>query len=162
LDIIRILNGLHIFVVERTMLPRRLKRRAVERHVKKGPERKKIKRYIWGLPDRVKANVTSSKPANLHEAINVACELVEQLIQTKATRIGESNKRKWEDHQNNNNNNNRHINTYHHQHYGRQEVVRVMWPPLMEGVMLETYCCVINASCITSANTQLSAGNAKH
>ncbi|GKB96430.1 putative reverse transcriptase domain-containing protein [Tanacetum coccineum] len=38
------------------------------------PERKKIKRYVWGLSERVKANVTFSKPANLHEAINMARE----------------------------------------------------------------------------------------
>ncbi|GJT18972.1 hypothetical protein Tco_0877678 [Tanacetum coccineum] len=50
---------------------------------------------IKGLPKRVKANVTLSKPASLHDAINMA---VEQSIQAKATRIKESNKRKWEDH----------------------------------------------------------------
>ncbi|GKE18396.1 putative reverse transcriptase domain-containing protein [Tanacetum coccineum] len=90
-------------------------------------ELKKIKWYIRGLPERVKANVTSSKPVNLHEAINMARELVEQAIQAKATRIGESNKRKWENHQKNNNN--RHINTHHHQHYRRQEVVIAYAPP---------------------------------
>ncbi|GKA03431.1 putative reverse transcriptase domain-containing protein [Tanacetum coccineum] len=42
----------------------------------------------------VKANVTSSKPASLHDAINMARELVEQAIQAKATRIGEGNKKK--------------------------------------------------------------------
>ncbi|GKE65766.1 putative reverse transcriptase domain-containing protein, partial [Tanacetum coccineum] len=36
------------------------------------PERKKIERYVRGLPKRVKENVTSSKPANRHEAINMA------------------------------------------------------------------------------------------
>ncbi|GJX60272.1 putative reverse transcriptase domain-containing protein [Tanacetum coccineum] len=61
-------------------------------------EKKKIERYIRGLPERVKANVTSSKPASLHDAINMARELIEQAIQAKATRIGKSNKRKWEDH----------------------------------------------------------------
>ncbi|GJS15178.1 putative reverse transcriptase domain-containing protein [Tanacetum coccineum] len=57
------------------------------------PERKKIERYVRGLPERVKENVTSSKPANLHEAINMARKLVEQAIQAKATRNGESNKK---------------------------------------------------------------------
>nr|GEX60928.1 reverse transcriptase domain-containing protein [Tanacetum cinerariifolium] len=56
-------------------------------------ERKKIERYIQGLSEKVKANVTSSKLASLHEAINVARELVEQAIQAKAARIRESNKR---------------------------------------------------------------------
>ncbi|GJZ88706.1 hypothetical protein Tco_0660488 [Tanacetum coccineum] len=46
-------------------------------------------------------NITSSKPATLHDAINMARELVEQSVQGRATRIGESNKRKWEDHQRN-------------------------------------------------------------
>nr|GEW27659.1 hypothetical protein [Tanacetum cinerariifolium] len=77
------------------------------------PERKKFERYIQGLPEKFKANVTSSKPASLHEAINMAHELVEQAIQVKATRIRESNKRKWEDHHRNNNNCNN--NTHHHQ-----------------------------------------------
>nr|GEW76178.1 reverse transcriptase domain-containing protein [Tanacetum cinerariifolium] len=58
------------------------------------PERKKIERYIRGLPEKVKANVTSSKPISLHEVINMARELVEQAMQAKVARIGESNKRK--------------------------------------------------------------------
>ncbi|GJV87421.1 putative reverse transcriptase domain-containing protein [Tanacetum coccineum] len=33
------------------------------------PEKKKIKRYIRGLPERVKANVTSSKPARQEELV---------------------------------------------------------------------------------------------
>ncbi|GKE99428.1 putative reverse transcriptase domain-containing protein [Tanacetum coccineum] len=35
-------------------------------------------------------------PATLHDAINMARELVEQSVQGRATRIRESNKRKWE------------------------------------------------------------------
>ncbi|GJV10976.1 putative reverse transcriptase domain-containing protein [Tanacetum coccineum] len=49
------------------------------------PEKKKIKCYIRGLPKRIKENVTSSNPANLHDAINMARELVEQAIQAKST-----------------------------------------------------------------------------
>ncbi|GJY78019.1 hypothetical protein Tco_0483820 [Tanacetum coccineum] len=41
----------------------------------------------------IKGNITSSKPATLHDAINMARELVEQAVQDKATRIGESNKK---------------------------------------------------------------------
>ncbi|GJW41592.1 putative reverse transcriptase domain-containing protein [Tanacetum coccineum] len=81
-------------------------------------EKKKIERYTRGF---------SSKPATLHDAINMARELVEQAVQGKATRIGESNKRKWEDHQrnNNNNNNNRNRNNnYHQQQNRRQETAR--------------------------------------
>nr|GEZ41127.1 hypothetical protein [Tanacetum cinerariifolium] len=55
-------------------------------------EKKKIKRYIRGLPERVKGNVTSSRPTTLHDTINMARELVEQAIQCRATRISDSNK----------------------------------------------------------------------
>ncbi|GKB19111.1 hypothetical protein Tco_0853034 [Tanacetum coccineum] len=68
-------------------------------------EKKKIKCYIRGLPERVKTNVTSSKPISLHDAINMACELVEKAVQGKAAGISKGNKRKWKDHQRNNNNN---------------------------------------------------------
>nr|GEW55219.1 hypothetical protein [Tanacetum cinerariifolium] len=85
-------------------------------------EKKKIKRYIRGLSERIKENVTSSKPANLHDAINMAHELVEQPIQAKFTRFGESNKRRWEEHQGSNNNHNHNI---HHQQQNRiQEGVK--------------------------------------
>nr|GEU41525.1 hypothetical protein [Tanacetum cinerariifolium] len=75
------------------------------------PEKKKIKHYIRGLPEKIKVNVISSKPASLHDAIDMARELIEHAIQAKETRIGESNKRTWEDHQRDNNNRNN--NTYH-------------------------------------------------
>nr|GEZ45521.1 hypothetical protein [Tanacetum cinerariifolium] len=94
-------------------------------------ERKKIKGYVRGLPERVKANVISSKLVSLHEAINMAHVLVQQAIQAKATRIGESNKRKWEDHQRNNNN---HINNTHHQHQTkRQEAAKAYVAPPAKG-----------------------------
>ncbi|GJY58255.1 putative reverse transcriptase domain-containing protein [Tanacetum coccineum] len=92
-------------------------------------EKKKIEKYVRGFPERIKGNITSSKPATLHDAINMARELVEQAVQGRATRIGESNKRKWEDHQrntnnnnpnNNNNNNNRNRNNNHHQQQNRR------------------------------------------
>ncbi|GJS69523.1 putative reverse transcriptase domain-containing protein [Tanacetum coccineum] len=50
-------------------------------------EKKKIERYIRGFPERIKGNITSSKPATLHEAINMARELVEQAVQGRAARI---------------------------------------------------------------------------
>ncbi|GKF75745.1 putative reverse transcriptase domain-containing protein, partial [Tanacetum coccineum] len=98
-------------------------------------EKKKIERYTRGFPERIKGNITSSKPATLHDAINMARDLVEQAVQGRATRIGESNKKKWEDHQrntnnnnpnknNNNNNNNRNRNNYHQQQNRRQETAR--------------------------------------
>ncbi|GJX51360.1 putative reverse transcriptase domain-containing protein [Tanacetum coccineum] len=44
-------------------------------------EKKKIERYVRGFPERIKGNITSSKPATLHDAINMARELVEQAVQ---------------------------------------------------------------------------------
>ncbi|GKA88335.1 putative reverse transcriptase domain-containing protein, partial [Tanacetum coccineum] len=89
-------------------------------------EKKKIERYTHGFPERIKGNITSSKPTTLHDAINMVRELVEQAVQGRATKIGESKKRKWEDHQrNNNNNNNRNRNNnYHQQQNRRQETAR--------------------------------------
>ncbi|GKB49470.1 putative reverse transcriptase domain-containing protein, partial [Tanacetum coccineum] len=93
--------------------------------------------------NKIKGNITSSKPATLHDAINMARELVEQAVQGRATRIGESNKRKWEDHQrntnnnnpnNNNNNNNRNRNNnYHEQQNKRQETARAYAAAPVEG-----------------------------
>ncbi|GJS73867.1 putative reverse transcriptase domain-containing protein [Tanacetum coccineum] len=107
-------------------------------------ESKKIEKYIRGFPERIKGNITSSKPATLHEAINMARELVEQSVQGRAARIGESNKRKWEDNQrntnnnnhnnNNNNNNNRNRNNnYHQQQNRRQETARAYAAAPAEG-----------------------------
>ncbi|GJZ38051.1 putative reverse transcriptase domain-containing protein [Tanacetum coccineum] len=58
-------------------------------------EKKKVERYIKGFPERIKGNLTSSKPTTLHKAIYMARELVEQAVQGKAARISESNKRKY-------------------------------------------------------------------
>ncbi|GKG22389.1 hypothetical protein Tco_0387692 [Tanacetum coccineum] len=51
-----------------------------------------------------------------HDAINMARELIEQGVQAKALRIGDCNKRKWEDQQGNN---------YHQQQNRRQEAAKV-------------------------------------
>ncbi|GJT93066.1 putative reverse transcriptase domain-containing protein [Tanacetum coccineum] len=104
-------------------------------------EKKKIERYTRRFPKRIKGNITSSKPTTLHDAINMARELVEQAVQGRAIRIGESNKRKWEDHQrNNNNNNNNHNNNnrnrnnnYHQQQNRRQETARAYAAAPAEG-----------------------------
>ncbi|GKD13213.1 putative reverse transcriptase domain-containing protein, partial [Tanacetum coccineum] len=47
-------------------------------------EKKKIEMYVREFPERIKRNITSLKPATLHDAINMACELVEQAIQAPA------------------------------------------------------------------------------
>ncbi|GJV56193.1 putative reverse transcriptase domain-containing protein [Tanacetum coccineum] len=75
------------------------------------------------LREIINGNITSSKPTTLHEEINMARDLVEQAVQGKAARVSESNKRKWEDHQNNpnNNNNNRNQNNNHHQQQNRRQ-----------------------------------------
>ncbi|GKD65838.1 putative reverse transcriptase domain-containing protein [Tanacetum coccineum] len=44
-------------------------------------ESKKIEKYIRGFLERIKRNTTSLKPVTLHEAINMARELVEQSVQ---------------------------------------------------------------------------------
>nr|GFC67653.1 reverse transcriptase domain-containing protein [Tanacetum cinerariifolium] len=60
-------------------------------------ERKKVEKYVRGFPERFKGNITSSKPATLHDAINMARELVEQAVQCppkclKCQRIGHRDK----------------------------------------------------------------------
>ncbi|GJX89418.1 putative reverse transcriptase domain-containing protein [Tanacetum coccineum] len=49
-------------------------------------EKKKVERYIKGFPERIKGNITSARPTTLHDAINLARELVEQAVQGKAAR----------------------------------------------------------------------------
>ncbi|GJT98000.1 reverse transcriptase domain-containing protein, partial [Tanacetum coccineum] len=64
-----------------------------------------LERYIEGLPLNIKGNITSSKPIDLHEAIEMAQGLMYQVVQE----LGENScdKRKWnETHYNNNNPNN--------------------------------------------------------
>nr|GEX98840.1 reverse transcriptase domain-containing protein [Tanacetum cinerariifolium] len=41
-------------------------------------ENDKIKRFIWGLPDNIQGNVTSSKPVRLQDAIRMANGLMDQ------------------------------------------------------------------------------------
>ncbi|GJU33491.1 putative reverse transcriptase domain-containing protein, partial [Tanacetum coccineum] len=60
------------------------------------PERVKVDAYIRGLSDNTKGEVTSSKPADLNEAVRMAHKLMEQKSQTRDARILEGKKRKWE------------------------------------------------------------------
>nr|GEU60150.1 hypothetical protein [Tanacetum cinerariifolium] len=53
------------------------------------PTKKKVDRYIKGFLERIKGNITSSKPVTLHDAINMARELVEQAVHGRAARIEE-------------------------------------------------------------------------
>ncbi|GKF39292.1 hypothetical protein Tco_0119353, partial [Tanacetum coccineum] len=57
-------------------------------------ERVKVDAYIQGLTDNIKGEVTSSKPANLNEALCMAHKLMEQKSQARYERILEGKKRK--------------------------------------------------------------------
>ncbi|GKA25539.1 putative reverse transcriptase domain-containing protein [Tanacetum coccineum] len=63
------------------------------------PERVKVDPYIRGLTDNIKGELTSSKPANLNEAVPMAYKLMEQKSQARNERILEGKKRKWENFQ---------------------------------------------------------------
>ncbi|GJX28474.1 hypothetical protein Tco_0236553 [Tanacetum coccineum] len=64
-----------------------------------------LERYIKGLPLNIKGNVTSSKPVDLHEAIEMAQGLMYQVVQELGENSGD--KRKWNgNHYNPNNTNN--------------------------------------------------------
>nr|GFD19366.1 hypothetical protein [Tanacetum cinerariifolium] len=58
------------------------------------PERVKVDAYIRGLTDNIKGEVTSSKPANLNEAVRITHKLMEHKSQAKDERILEGKKRK--------------------------------------------------------------------
>ncbi|GKD29082.1 putative reverse transcriptase domain-containing protein [Tanacetum coccineum] len=66
------------------------------------PERVKVDAYIQGLTDNIKGEVTSSKPANLNEAVRMAHKLMEQKSQARDERILEGKKQKWESFQSGN------------------------------------------------------------
>nr|GEY98185.1 hypothetical protein [Tanacetum cinerariifolium] len=57
-------------------------------------ERKKIEAYIRGLSKNIKGDVTSSKPANINEAVRMAYALMEQRVQARAKKEAEGKKRK--------------------------------------------------------------------
>ncbi|GJS42069.1 putative reverse transcriptase domain-containing protein [Tanacetum coccineum] len=60
------------------------------------PKYKNIKAYIHGLSEDIKGDVTSSRPANINEAVRKAHSLMDQRVQARAERAVKSNKRKWE------------------------------------------------------------------
>ncbi|GKF71293.1 hypothetical protein Tco_0207407 [Tanacetum coccineum] len=49
-------------------------------------KKNKIERYVRGFPERIKGNITSSKPVTLHDAINMAHELVDNYHQQQNRR----------------------------------------------------------------------------
>ncbi|GJS54372.1 putative reverse transcriptase domain-containing protein [Tanacetum coccineum] len=58
------------------------------------PERVKVDAYIRGLTDNIKGEVTSSKPANLDEAVHMAHKLMDQKSQARDEIILKGKKRK--------------------------------------------------------------------
>ncbi|GKB28397.1 hypothetical protein Tco_0867798 [Tanacetum coccineum] len=60
------------------------------------PERVTVDAYIQGLTENIKGEVTSSKPANLNEAVRIVHKLMEQKLQARDEIILEGKKRKWE------------------------------------------------------------------
>ncbi|GKC97806.1 hypothetical protein Tco_1168081, partial [Tanacetum coccineum] len=45
------------------------------------PETRMIERYIGGLSQNIKENVTSSKPTDIHKTITMAQSLMDQVVQ---------------------------------------------------------------------------------
>nr|GEW28776.1 hypothetical protein [Tanacetum cinerariifolium] len=56
-------------------------------------ENDKIKRFIWGLPDNIQCNVTSSKPDRLQDSIRMANGLMDQKVGVYAARNAEQNRK---------------------------------------------------------------------
>nr|GFA09607.1 hypothetical protein [Tanacetum cinerariifolium] len=69
-------------------------------------EKKKVELYIKGLPEIIKGETTSSRPATLNEAVRMDHALMDQKIPAKNERIAEGIKRKWENNNQGNNKNN--------------------------------------------------------
>ncbi|GJZ72791.1 reverse transcriptase domain-containing protein [Tanacetum coccineum] len=80
-------------------------------------ENDKIKRFIWGLPDNIQGNVTSSKPVRLQDAIRMAIGLMDQKVYMYAGRNVEQ-KRKF--------NNNPRGNRVQQPPFKRQNVAKVV------------------------------------
>nr|GEU34787.1 hypothetical protein [Tanacetum cinerariifolium] len=55
----------------------------------------RVERWIWGLPDNIQRNVTSSAPTRLQDVVRMANNLMDQKVRTNAARQID-NKRKWE------------------------------------------------------------------
>nr|GFB45555.1 reverse transcriptase domain-containing protein [Tanacetum cinerariifolium] len=53
-------------------------------------ETDKVERFIWGLPDSIQGNITSSKPTRLQEAIEIANSLMDQKVRVYASRQAEN------------------------------------------------------------------------
>nr|GEU50041.1 putative reverse transcriptase domain-containing protein [Tanacetum cinerariifolium] len=65
-------------------------------------ERVKVDAYIWGLTDNIKGEVTSSRTANLNDAVRMAHKLMDQKSQARDEIILKGKKQKWESFQSGN------------------------------------------------------------
>ncbi|GJR40899.1 putative reverse transcriptase domain-containing protein [Tanacetum coccineum] len=96
-------------------------------------ETQRMEQELWGLKVKdsdisaytthIKGDVTSSRSANINEAVRMALSLMAQKVQARAKRAAKNNKRKWENFQggNNNNNNNYGNNNHHNQQNNRRQ-----------------------------------------
>ncbi|GJR40753.1 pentatricopeptide repeat-containing protein [Tanacetum coccineum] len=80
-------------------------------------ENDKIERFIWGLPDNIQGNVTSSKPVRLQDAVRMANGLMDQKVCAYAARSAEQ-KRNFE--------NNPRGNRVHQLPFKRQNVAQAV------------------------------------
>ncbi|GJT82978.1 reverse transcriptase domain-containing protein [Tanacetum coccineum] len=94
------------------------------------PNTEKLKEaFIRGLPRRIEANVTASKPQTLEEAINITQRLMDQVTRHISVQGTNDHKRKFDDRRTFNNNNyqndrNNNNNDHHQQQNRRQETFR--------------------------------------
>ncbi|GJZ66470.1 reverse transcriptase domain-containing protein [Tanacetum coccineum] len=56
-------------------------------------KKKKVKRYIWGLPDNIQGNVTSVEPTRLQDAVILANSLMDQKVCANDARKAENKRR---------------------------------------------------------------------
>nr|GFD05204.1 reverse transcriptase domain-containing protein [Tanacetum cinerariifolium] len=62
-------------------------------------KRKKVETYIRRLPENIKGEVTSSKPATLNKVVRMVHTLMEQKVKAIAEREADNKKKKWENFQ---------------------------------------------------------------
>nr|GEW67813.1 hypothetical protein [Tanacetum cinerariifolium] len=60
------------------------------------PEQVKVEQYIRRLSKNIRGDVTSLRPAGIHEAVRMAYQLMGQIIQDKTDVVSEGEKRKGE------------------------------------------------------------------
>nr|GFB67809.1 hypothetical protein [Tanacetum cinerariifolium] len=87
------------------------------------PEAVKVEQYIRGLTKSIRGDVTSSQPATINDAVRLAYQLAGQLIQDKANKATEGEKRKGESDRGGRGNNRRKHNHRQNQRRGNPGAV---------------------------------------